>query len=153
VVEAAVGLKVMEIVQLAPAATEPAQLSLSVKTPALMPLGAMLGIVRVPLPPLLSVSVCAAEVLPVLVPLNVRPVPESVACGTVAVAPVPVRMRVRLGDEVLSVAVMVSVTKPTACGMKLKTSVQLAPGASETVVEAQVLAEVWRNAVVAPVWV
>jgi hypothetical protein len=103
-----------------------------------------------PVPVLLSVNVCAADVLPAAVLGNVTAVGASVAVPTADETPVPVRLSVTLGVAVLSVAVTVSVSAPADCGEKLKTSVQLAFGASDVDDALQVLAEVSVNEVVAP---
>jgi hypothetical protein len=61
---AAVGLNVTLIVQLLPAATLAPHVLLSAKSPAFVPVTPMLVIARLLPPVLLSVTVCAALVLP-----------------------------------------------------------------------------------------
>lgn len=103
-----------------------------------------------PVPVLLSVTVCAADVLPAGVLGNVTAAGASVAVPTDDETPLPVRLSATLGVAVLSVAVTVSVSAPDDCGEKLNTSVQLAFGASDVDDALQVLAEVSVKEVVAP---
>lgn len=81
---AAVGVKIIEIVQLAPTATLVPQLVVSEKSPdAAIELSASAAV-----PELVSVTACAALVVPVVCDAKVRLIGEKVAVG-VAASPVP----------------------------------------------------------------
>jgi hypothetical protein len=83
-VPAAVGVKAIEIVQVAAAATLRPQVLVSEKSPDT----AIAPSVSAAVPELVSVTVCAALVVPVVCDRKVRLVGESVAVG-VAATPVP----------------------------------------------------------------
>ena len=80
------GVKVTLMVQEAPAATELPQLLVWAKSPALVPESAMLVIVKVTLPELARVIVCAALVAPTAWLAKVRLEGETPA---IAAVPVP----------------------------------------------------------------
>jgi len=149
-VPTSVGENVTEIVQLANAARVAVQVVDSVKSPRFVPPRLITAMLSGPLPPLVRVAVWTAEELPALVFGKVSALTESVACGMVTTATaVPVRVRETFGVDVLSVAVMVSVSAPAACGVNAKTRVQLAFAAKDAFA-AHVLAEVSVKDVVAP---
>jgi hypothetical protein len=88
-VPAAVGVKVTEIVQLAPAATPVPQLCVSAKSPE----AAIDAIVRGALPELVSFTVWAALVVPSVCEAKVRPVGERVTTGAVTTGDTPVPLK------------------------------------------------------------
>jgi hypothetical protein len=122
----AVGLKVTLMLQLAPAATELPQLSVSAKSP----LAEILVIVKLTVPVLVSVTVCAALVVPTVWLANVNEEAERLTV-VVGAVPVPVRLTVCGLPEALSVMLKVPVRVPEAVGVKVMLMVQLAPAATE----------------------
>ena len=122
----AVGVNVTLMVQLAPAATELPQVSVSAKSP----LAEILVIVKVAEPVLLSVTVCAALVVPTVWLAKVIEVAERLAV-VVGAVPVPVRLTVCGLPEALSVMLKVPVRIPEAVGVNVTLMVQLAPTATE----------------------
>lgn len=114
------GVKVTEIVQFFPAATLVPQVLVSPK----FVLAAMLVMVRVALPVLVSVTVCAALVVPTLTLLKVKLAGKSWTAG--AVVPMPVRLTVWGLPGALSVTDRVPLIVPDPEGVKVTEMVQLA---------------------------
>ncbi len=92
---------------------------------------AMLLMVSVAVPLLVSVTVCAALVVPTCWLLKVRLVLERVTAGAVGATPVPVRLTLCGLPAALSVIDSVPVRVPVAVGVKVTLMVQLAPAATE----------------------
>src|SRR5437870_168925 len=89
----AVGLKVTLIPQLAPAANELPQVWVCAKFPALVPVIAMLLMVKIAVPVFLSVTVLAVLVVPIACVEKVRLVGDKVAFGPeIAAAPLNVTL-------------------------------------------------------------
>jgi hypothetical protein len=115
-----VGVKVTLMVQLAPEATEPAQVFVWAKSP----LAAIVSGVRAPLPVLVSVSVCGALVVETVCAAKLNAVADRLTTGpspvplSVTVCVLPVRLLL------LSVTVRVPVRVPGAVGMKATLIVQ-----------------------------
>jgi hypothetical protein len=122
-----VGLKVTLMPQLAPAATEAPHVLVSAKSP----LAVMLVIVNAALPVLVSVTVCAALVVPMVWLAKVSEVGEKLTAGAGTAAPVPVSVAVCGLPAVLSTMLNVPVRVPAAVGLKVTLIVQLAPAATE----------------------
>ncbi len=114
------------MLQLAPAATELPQVSVSAKSP----LAEILVIVKVAEPVLVSVTVCAALVVPTVWLAKASEVAERLAVVAGAV-PVPVRVTDCGLSEALSVMLRVPVRVPEAVGVKVTLMLQLAPAATE----------------------
>ena len=113
-VPAAVGVKVTEIVQLAPAGRLDGQAVVSAKLPeAAMPL-----IERAPAPVFVKVTVCAALVVPTVWLANVRLVGDKLIVG-VAAAAVPLSDTACGLAAALSVNVIAPVSVPAAVGVKV----------------------------------
>jgi len=100
------GVKVTEIEQLAPAASELPQVLVWAKSDGLVPASVMPEIVSAALPVFLSAAVCAADVVPVLV-VNIRLVGVRETAGTGLAVPVPLR-EMTLGEPD---ALLVTVTE------------------------------------------
>ena len=92
---------------------------------------AMLLMVRVAVPLLVSVTACAALVVPTTWLPKLRLVVERVAAGPVVVAPVPLRLTVCGLPAALSVIERVPERVPVAVGVKVTLMVQLAAAATE----------------------
>jgi len=87
-----IGAKVTEIVQLAPAANDAPQLLGLIEQPRMGELGAEIPVmVSGALPVLLSVTVCAAEVVPAVAE-KLSDEGESEATGRGAAVPIPVKL-------------------------------------------------------------
>lgn len=129
-VPAVVGVKVTEIVQLAPAATLVPQLCVSAKSPE----AAIDAMVRAALPELVSFTVCAALVVPSVCEAKVRLVGERVTVGavTTGVSPVPLKVTVCGEPVALSTTVIAPALIPVAVGVKVTETIQLAPAAKLT---------------------
>jgi hypothetical protein len=126
-VPAAVGLKVISIVHLAPAATLDPQLLVWAKSLALVPESAMLVTPKVALPELVRVIVCAPLAAPTAWLMKVRLEGETPATEAV---PVPESATV-CGLLTASLAkVMAAVRVPFAVGVKVTLIVHLAPAAT-----------------------
>ena len=126
----AVGAKVTEIVQFAPAATLVPQVLVWAKSP----LAAMLVTLSVALPLLESVTTCEALVDFSNCPVKVRLAADKLSTGPI---PVPVSATVWVLSAtalLLSVTVSVPVRLPKAVGVNVKLMVQLAPPARGVVV-------------------
>jgi hypothetical protein len=123
---AAVGLKVTEIVQLAPAARLAPQVVVSGKSP-LLPVSPMLEMVSAAAPVFFSVIVWAALAEPTLVSAKLK----LVGLKETADVPVPVPLRGTVcGDPAaLSVTATAALRAPAAVGLKVTEIVQLAPAA------------------------
>jgi hypothetical protein len=126
-VPAAAGLKVTLIEQYEPAATLDPQLLVWEKSLALVPESAMLVILKVALPELVKVIVCAALVAPTAWLTKERLVGETLATMEV---PVPERLTAWGLPVALSVRVRAAVRVPVAVGVKVTLIVQLAPAAT-----------------------
>ena len=87
-------------------------------------------IVKVAEPVLVSVTVCAALVVPTVWLVKVSDVTERLAV-VVGAVPVPVRLTVCGLPEALSVMLKVPVRVPDAVGVNVTLIVQLAPAATE----------------------
>ena len=122
-VPAAVGLKVTEIVQLAPALTVVPQVLVWEKSP----LAVMPEMVSEALPVLVRMTVCAVLVLPDIWAVKVREAGDKPTTGSV---PVPVSGQVWGLFAALSEIVRVPERVPIAVGVKDTLIVQLAPGAT-----------------------
>ena len=125
------GVKVTEMVQLDPAVTEPAQLFVGAKSVELVPLIAILAIVNVAEPELLSVVVKAAVATPTVWLPKTRVEGDTAAAATPT--PVPVRLTVCVEPAVLfalSVTVRVAVRLPLAVGEKVTAILQLEAAAT-----------------------
>jgi hypothetical protein len=118
----AVGVNVTLSVQLLLAATEPAHVVVSAKSPGLAPVNAMLLMARAALPVFCSVKVWAALVVPRLRLLKVRLVVVTLATGAL---PVPVRFTVCGLPWALSVMLTAAVRLPMAAGVNVTLIVQL----------------------------
>ncbi len=130
-VPVAAGVKFTLIVQLAPAATVPAQLPspANAKSPLItkLPLN-----VSVELPVLVSVTNCTALVVPTVWLANASEAGERLTTGPVDVeAPVPVRVAVCGLPVALSVTATAAVRIPEAAGVNVTLIVQLAPAATD----------------------
>ena len=125
------GAKVTEMEQLAPAANDGPQLLVSLNRPISGELGAVMPVmVNGALPVLLSVTVCAAEVVPAVAE-KLSDEGESDATGTGAAVPVPVRVTICGEPVALSVTSRLPVTLPVVTGAKVTEMVQLAPAAND----------------------
>ncbi len=89
---------------------------------------AMLLMVSVAVPLLVSVTVCAALVVPTCWLLKVRVLLDNVTAGAI---PVPLRLTLCGLPAALSVIDSVPVRVPVAVGVKVTLMVQLAPAATE----------------------
>ncbi len=127
---AAESVNITAIVQLAPAATEPPQVSVSAKSLALVPVKARLVILKVALPVLVRMMVCAELVTSSGWLPKARLVDERLITVALLV-PVPVRLTVWGLPMALSVMVTDAVRLPLAEGVKVTLIVQLPPAASE----------------------
>jgi len=128
-VPVAAGLKATDKVQLAPAASDvPQVLNESTKLVAFGPVKLKDFADIATEPVLVSVRVCAAEVVPTLVVANVKLTGDSDTVG--CLAPVPFRAMVCGESEELSVAMRLAVCVPVVAGLNATESVQLAPAAS-----------------------
>jgi hypothetical protein len=119
---AAVGVKVTLRVQLALAATLEPQVLVWEKSP----LAVMLVMLRVALPVLLSVTLCALLLVPTACAGKVNEARERLTCGAL---PVPVSAMAIGSLSVLAFMVTAPVRVPTASGVKVTLRVQLAPAA------------------------
>jgi len=125
------GAKVTEMAQLAPAASDAPQLLVSLNNPTRGELGAEMPVmVNGALPVLLSVTVCAAEVVPAAAE-KLSDEGESEATGRGAAVPVPLRLIICGEPVALSVTRMLPVTPPVVTGAKVTEMAQLAPAASD----------------------
>jgi hypothetical protein len=124
----AVGLKVTLMVQLPLAATEPPQVLVWAKSPALAPVKLRPETVSMTLPVLLSVTVCAALVVPTDWELNVKLVAERLTAEEV---PVPERPIVCGLLAALSVIVTAAVSAASSDGLKTTLIVQLDPAVTD----------------------
>ena len=140
------GLKVTEIVQLALAFKELAQVLVWLKSLGLAPVIVMPPMVSEALPVFLSVTVWAAAVVPVSV-VKLSELGVSETTGALAAIPVPLRAAVWGAPGALSVTVSVAVKLAADAGVKVTAMVQEASIASEL---PQLL--VWlKSAALAPV--
>jgi len=104
------GEKVTEMVQLAPAASDGPQLLVSLNRPISGELGAVMPVmVNGTLPVLLSVTVCAAEVVPAVAE-KLSDEGESEATGRGAAVPIPVKLIICGEPVALSLTRMLPVT-------------------------------------------
>src|SRR5437870_2494121 len=153
----AAGVKLTLIVQLAPGATEPAPLgqvlpAAKAKSAACAPVMVMPVRFSGAPPLLVSVTFCAALVVPTRCLPNALLVAESVAVG--GVTPVPVS-DTDCGLPAASSGMCTEAARaPVAAGVKLTLIVQLAPGATEPAPVGQVLpAAKAKSAACAPMMV
>jgi len=128
----ALGVKLTVMEQDDPAATDPLQLSDSLKSPALVPVIVILAIVSVPVPPLLKVKEGLLTVVPTGVLLKTSLLTDSAAFGI----PVPVPLNVALcvapdTPPALSVTVKDPLSGPVDCGSKVTLIVQNEPAATD----------------------
>jgi hypothetical protein len=122
---AVVGVKVTEMVQFAPAATELPQVCVSAKSPD----AAIEVIESAAVPGLVRIVVCAALVVPVVCDVKVRADGESIIPGVGAI-PVPFNTTIWGELGALSVMVTVPVRLPAAVGVNVTEMVQFAPAAT-----------------------
>jgi hypothetical protein len=125
----AAGVNITAIVQWAAAATELPQVSDSVKSLALMPVGARLVILKVALPVLVRVRICGELVMSTGWLPKARLVGERLATAAVLV-PVPERLTVWGLPAALSEMLRVPLRVPLAVGVKTTLIVQLFPAAT-----------------------
>jgi hypothetical protein len=138
---APVGLKVTEIVQLAPAASvlgATGHVFVCAKSPAFAPPRPIELIVSAPVPEFVSVTFCAGLVVPINRLPKLRLVGENVTAGDGA-TPVPLSATACGLPGALSVIVTEAVLVPAAVGVKVAEIVQLAPGASVLGLSGQLL--------------
>lgn len=126
---AAVGANDTEIVQLADAARLLPEVQVLLPTAKSLPAIAVVPSTNAALPVLVSVTVCAAAVVPTVVDPNVNCVGDTLAAGAPAAAPVPDSVTLLLAGEALCVMVSVALRAPGAEGVKLTDTLQLAPAA------------------------
>ena len=124
----AAGVNVTLIVQLPLAATELLHVLVSAKSPGLVPVNAMLLMVRAAFPVLFSVKVWAALVVPRVWLLKVRLVAVTPATGAL---PVPVRLTVCGLPLALSAMLTEAVRAPVAVGVNVTLIVQVPFAATE----------------------
>jgi len=125
------GVKVTEIVQLAPAASELPHVLVWAKLAGFVPPIAMPVIVNAALPLLVSVTAVGALVAPVVSLAKATEAGASVATGAGGTVPVPVSAVVRGEPLALSVTVSVALKLAADAGLKVTEIVQLAPAARE----------------------
>jgi hypothetical protein len=130
---AASGVKVTAILQLAPAARVAAQVLVSLKSPAYVPLMLIPEIFKTAVPTLVRVIVDGELAEPTAMEPNVTEVGENETAGD---EPLPVKATVCGLPIALSVTEMLAVREPAATGINVTAILQLAPAAR---VEAQVL--------------
>jgi hypothetical protein len=116
------GVKVTEMVQLAPAATEGPQVLVCEKSP----LPAMLPIFSVALPVFVRVTGCGLLAVPIGCPLKIRFTGENVTAGAV---PVPLKLTVCGLPTALSVTLREALRDPMTVGLNVTLMLQLAPAA------------------------
>jgi hypothetical protein len=122
----AVGVKVTEIVQFAPAATVVPQVLVWAKSPDVE----MDASAREACPEFVRVTTCTELVEPIAWAAKFRLVGESVAAAATGTIPIPLRAT-SCGDPlVLSMTVTFPVREPAAVGVKATAIVQLAPAAT-----------------------
>jgi hypothetical protein len=124
------GVKVTEMRQFDPAATEPAQLFEAAKSDAFAPPMAMLAMVNAAVPELLRVMVCAPLAVATFWLGKTTVLGATAAAGTPA--PVPVKFTVCVVPDTLlalSVIVIIAVRVPVAAGVKVTEMAQLEPAA------------------------
>jgi len=122
------GVKVTLIVQLAPAATLNPQVLVWAKLLALVPDTVMLVMLKSAVPVFVSVTVCAALLVPTV------SFPKATLEGetlTADAVPVPERVTVWGLFEALSVTVTVAARDPVADGLKTTLIAQFAPAATD----------------------
>jgi hypothetical protein len=122
-------VKVTLIVQLAAAATELPHVLVCAKSLALLPVTAMLVRLKVALPLLLRVTVCAELVVSTGWLPKERLAAERLATGPLPV-PVPERLTICGLPLALSVMVTAPLRVPVAVGVKVTLIVQLFPAAT-----------------------
>jgi hypothetical protein len=127
------GLKVAEIVQLAPAARVASQVFVNEKSSAVLPLKIMELIANGSAPLLVKEIDFDAEV-PLTSSLpNARDVALNVTVGTLVVTPVPLK-EMDCGEPLALSAMTIEAALPPAdTGLKARRIVQLCPGASDVV--------------------
>ncbi len=127
----AVGSKVTLIVQLPPAATELPQVLVSAKSPALAPVTAMLETLNAALPLLARVAVSVPLAVPTGWFPKERLLAETLADGSAAATPVPLRLTLSRPPRALVEMLSVAERCPVVLGVKVNLTAQLAPTASE----------------------
>jgi hypothetical protein len=125
---AAVGVNVTEMLQFPPAATLAPHVLVCAKSPAFVPVTAMLVIDRAPDPVLFSVTAWAVLVAPTFWLVKVRLPEVSDAIGTPT--PVPVRVTVCGDPDALSVMVTEAFRLPAAVGVNVTEMLQFPPAAT-----------------------
>jgi hypothetical protein len=129
---AEIGANVTLIVQKDPASTLVPQSFICEKSPLLRPVTPIPLIVSVPVPVFVSFTLCAALVVPMFWPANVKLATLKLAAGAV---PVPVRLTdcwLLAMFPALSVIVNEAVRAPETVGVKVTLVVQFAPAARLT---------------------
>ena len=127
----AAGVNVTLIVQLAPAATDVPHVLLSAKSPPLVPVTAILVMLKAALPVFESVIAWAALVVPTFWLANVNEVGDRDAVEVDVETPEPVRAAVCGLPVALSVTVTVAVLVPDAVGLNVTLIVQVPPAATD----------------------
>ena len=122
----AVGLKMILTLQVAPAANELPQVWVCAKSPALIPVMATPAMLRVVAPTLVSVTVFAGLVVPMLTVPKFRVVGNSFA-----VVPVPPSVTCCGLPAALSVMLRAAERAPLAVGLNVTLMLQVAPAANE----------------------
>ena len=125
------GVNITVILQLAPAPTEVPQVLAWVKSLALAPVTARLVTLKTALPLLVSVTVCAALVVPTDWLAKARLAGERLTPAAAVLAPVPERPTVWGLPLALSAMLSVAARAPLAEGLKVTLIVHLAPAATE----------------------
>jgi hypothetical protein len=136
----AVGLKVTLMEQFAPAATLAPHVFVCEKSPLFVPVMAMLEIVNVAVPVLVSVTICTALLMPTIWLPKLMLLPPSVTMGA---TPVPVSVTVCGLPGNGSLTVMAPLRMPVAVGVKVTLTLQLAVGARVAGLTGQLL--VWAK--------
>jgi hypothetical protein len=131
-VPAAAGSKVTLMVQVALAAKDAGHVLVWAKSPAFVPVRVISAIVNAALPLLVSVTLCAALVVPAACEANVKLVGASVTAGAVvAVVPVPANGTVCGLPAALSAMLRAALRAPAAAGSKVTLMAQFALAANE----------------------
>ena len=138
-VPVAVGVKVTLIVQEALAASVLGQLLVWAKSPALVPVSAMLLMVRSALPLLVNVTAWAVLVVLTCWLPKLRLVGLKLTAGAAMVVPEPLKATVCGLPAALSVMDTLALRVPVAVGVKVTLMVQEAPAASVLELLGQVL--------------
>lgn len=124
------GVKVTEMVQFAPAASDAPQVLLCAKSAGFAPASVIPLIVSAALPLFFNVAVCAAEATPVFEE-NVNELGVNEAIGAGGTVPVSLKLAVCGDPAALSATVCVAVKLTAEAGVKTTEIAQVAPAASD----------------------